>query len=336
MALSDLATIKQKVRRLTRNPSTAQLTDADLEQYINTFVLYDFPQHVRLFDYKTTLTFYTAPYVDTYSTITTGANTQPLFNFKNKYISVNPPVYVAGFEVLYTQSREQFYGIYPQVNQIFQIGTGNGVTTNFTYTLNNVPFLQNNVTVSSVSTTNAPLIATDVPASPFSGAGTWLNPDTGLALAGSVNYITGAINITFATAPASGTAVNIMTMPYQPARPQTILFFDNDFIVRPVPDQPYPVNIEVFVQPTEIINATQNPELNQFWQYISYGTAKKIFEDHGDTESVETIMAEFKQQERLVLRKTLVLMANERTATIYTNQVASQYGPGWGSGGGQF
>jgi hypothetical protein len=127
-----------------------------------------------------------------------------------------------------------------------------------------------------------------------------------------------------------------MTLPYQPARPQAVLFFDNDFVVRPVPDQPYPIQIEVFVQPTEIIGGTTNPDLNQFWQYIAYGASKKIFEDRNDLESVSMIMPEFKQQERLVLRKTLVLMANERVSTIYTQQVSAQYGPGWGYGGGQF
>ena len=38
---STLQTIRTKVRRLTRTPSTAQLSDDDLDQYINTFVVYD-------------------------------------------------------------------------------------------------------------------------------------------------------------------------------------------------------------------------------------------------------------------------------------------------------
>jgi len=47
---SNLQTIQQKVRRLTRSPSEAQLTDAQLNQYINTFVLYDFPEQIRTFN----------------------------------------------------------------------------------------------------------------------------------------------------------------------------------------------------------------------------------------------------------------------------------------------
>lgn len=53
MADSTLAAIHEKVRRITRTPSMAQLTDAQLDQYINTFVLYDFPSNIRLFPLRT-------------------------------------------------------------------------------------------------------------------------------------------------------------------------------------------------------------------------------------------------------------------------------------------
>ena len=43
--MADLQTIRTKVRRLTRSLSPAQLTDAQIDEYINTFVLYDFPEH---------------------------------------------------------------------------------------------------------------------------------------------------------------------------------------------------------------------------------------------------------------------------------------------------
>ena len=64
MADSTLTAIQQKVRRLTRSPSEAQLTTAQLNQYINTFVLYDFPEQIRLLNLRTTFSFYTEPYID--------------------------------------------------------------------------------------------------------------------------------------------------------------------------------------------------------------------------------------------------------------------------------
>jgi hypothetical protein len=54
-----------------------------------------------------------------------------------------------------------------------------------------------------------------------------------------------------------------------------------------------------------------------------------------DLESVQQIMPEFKMQEKLVLRQTIVQNSNERTATIFTESVGPTpggFGSGWGSG----
>ena len=45
--LSTLAQIQTKVRRLTRSISEQQLSTTELNNYINTSVLYDFPEHLR-------------------------------------------------------------------------------------------------------------------------------------------------------------------------------------------------------------------------------------------------------------------------------------------------
>ena len=50
-----------------------------------------------------------------------------------------------------------------------------------------------------------------------------------------------------------------------------------------------------------------------------------------DTDSLQMIMPEFKNQERLVQRRTVVNAASERTATIFTEQVDISSGiSGWG------
>jgi len=340
---STLTAIQNKVRRLTRSPSEAQLSTADLNDYINTFVFYDFPEHLRLFDLRTTFTFYTQPNIDTYSTTTTNVD-DPMYNFKNKYISVHEPAYIAGYPALFSQSREQFFGIYPIVNSIASIGSaGDGVTTRFTGTVNNAnapfpnisntPILQNQVLFTSIDINNNALTMVDFPLSseigqlyPYNGP---VTPD----LNNTINYITGQFTVTFPNAPAPGQAINSETVPYVAALPQALCFFDNSFILRPVPDQSYRVNVEVYIRPTEIL-AGQSPEIEQWWQYIAYGCAKKIFEDRMDLDSVQLIMPEFKVQETLVLRKTLVTYAKERVGTIYTESTGIGAGnSGWGWGG---
>lgn len=331
MPVSTLAAIRTKVRRLTRSPSPAQLDDTDIDQYINTFVVYDFPQHLRLFDLRTTLTFYTKPFIDVYETNTTDP-TDPLYDFKNRYISIHQPCYIAGYQQLFSQSREQFFGIYPMVNSIASIGSvGDGITTTFIGTLQyGTPVLQNNVLFSSVDINGDGLAVHDVPITSTTGG---LDGDIGIGL-NTINYITGVFSVTFAVAPAVGAAINSQTVPYIPNLPQAVLYYDDKFTLRPVPDQPYRVNLEAYIIPTELLASAQSPDIQQWWQYIAYGTAKKVFEDRMDTESLQQIMPEFKMQEKLVLRKTIVQYTNERTSTVYTEQVSglTSGGFGWGSG----
>ena len=121
---------------------------------------------------------------------------------------------------------------------------------------------------------------------------------------------------------------------YQPGRPTSMLYFDNEFTIRPVPDKTYPIQIEVDAQPTEIIVTSQSPELKQWWSYIAYLTARIIFGDQGLVDNIQQIMPELNRQERLVLRRTLEQQVNERTQTIYSNK--SLFGNGWWPFGGSW
>lgn len=333
--LSYLSSIRTKVRRLTRSPAEAQLPTATLDDYINTFILYDFPEHLRLFDLRTTFTFYAEPYKDVYETNTT-VTTSPLYNFKQRYMSVHEPVYVAGYHTFYTQSREQLFNIYPQVNNIQSIGTvGDGITTFYSGTLSAVPIVAGNVLFSSVDISNQGLALIDVPRDPFDGIGDLIIPNNPFSL-GTINYVTGAYSFSFSSAPAPGVAINSQTIPYSPSIPQAICFYDDKFILRPIPDQPYRINMEVYIRPTELLDAGQSPEIEQWWQYISYGAAIKILQDRLDLDTVNLLMPEYKNQERLVLRKTIVINTNERVATIYTDNILGPNSYGWWYGNGNF
>ena len=138
-------------------------------------------------------------------------------------------------------------------------------------------------------------------------------------------------NVIFAAPPAVGAAINAQTYPYVAARPTGVLYYNYQFTVRPVPDQVYPVSLEVYKRPTELLVAGTSPFLEQWWQYIAYGASKKVFEDRMDPESIQVIMPEFKRQEILVLRSTIAQQSNERTATIFTEQAGIMFG-GFGTG----
>lgn len=320
--MSTLNTIRVKVRRLTRAPSANQLTDAQIDDYVNTFVLYDMPEHLRLNQLRQTFTFYTNPNIDTYETNTLNVD-DPLYDFKNKYITVHQPIYIGGALSWFSQNRTEFYNRYPLNNFQQLIGIGNNVTTVFNGTLSQtgMPFLQNNVTVSAYDTNGASLALKDVPTGVQTGNLVDVDSAT---VRGAINYLTGVYAMTFGTAPGTGTDVNIAVRPYVAAKPNSLLYFESTFIVRPVPEQVYPVQMEVYKRPTQLLNVNQSPELEQWWQYIAYGAAKKVFEDRMDIQSVQMIMPEFKKQEGLVLRRTIVQQTDHRVATIYNQAVVGQ------------
>ena len=360
---STLQAIQTKVRRLTRSPSENQLSTADLQNYINTFVVYDFPEHLRMFNLRTQFSFFCNPFQDVYPTDEASfgpAVTNDLYNFQNIYLSVHSPVYIAGYDSVYTQSREQFFGIYPMTNNILTIGvTGDGVTQTFTGTINSnqqangsqggAVILQNNVLFSSVDSNNNGLAMIDVPllntATGFNQSignlyipgQTPTSPPTVVTPTNTINYVTGVYTVTFPAAPGPGQIINSQTVPQVATLPQALLYYDNQFTLRPVPDQPYRINFEAYIRPTALLATTQTPTLEDWWQYIAYGAAKKVFEDRMDMDSVQMIMPEFKKQEMLVQRRTIVQYTNERVATIFTEQTS--FGPGsgqWGWGGGPF
>ena len=215
MAVPTLDTIRIKVRRLTRSLSPAQLTDIQIDDYINTFVLYDFPEHLRLFNLRKTFEFFTEPYVDVYKTDYVNP-ASPLYQFKEKYTTVHPPVYIAGYQTLFVESREKFYGIYPMFNSIASIGTtGNGIVINFTGTVANVNpgtiLLRNNVLFDSIDINGNGLSMIDYPINATTGnlyiPGGAPSSTTILDVNNNIDYTTGLYTVTFINAPANGAAI---------------------------------------------------------------------------------------------------------------------------------
>src|SRR5437899_897405 len=244
-----LANIRTKVRRVTARPSAAQISDAEIDRYINTYYIFDMPEQLRLQNLRVNYEF------------TTTANIG-VYDFpRNMYLTNMPPVYIGGYQSYMTQSRENFFRINPQLNFLQQsIYTGDGTDgSTGSYSgqfLTNTPiipgfkpnppgayaanaqnliaaqFLNWNVIVSALGTPDptsgiAPSITLVddglghliSPTDPGTTAG------TGFVYRGTINYITGAVNVTlFPSTIPSGNAINIQYIPYVASRPQSVAF----------------------------------------------------------------------------------------------------------------
>lgn len=315
--MSTLAKIRNKVRILVKRPLASQITDVQVNDYINTFYLYDFPQIVQTMDLLKNISFTTTPYVDTYST-TDGNFILNLKDFKDFVVKLDCPIYVSGRIIRLYQNPDEFYNAYSYIKTSGKIGVGDGATVNFVYALP-TKVLHNSVIIGTLNAAGEALIAKDVPNVDAFGreANEGELHDQADANIGTINYITGAIDITFGAAPAVGVDITYELQVFNEAIPSAVLFFDNTFTLRPVPDKVYEVKLQVQVQPQELVADLDEPIIKQWWQCLAYGAAKKIFEDSSDYEAVRNIMDEYKRQLIFVQRRTLRNKSKDSPRTIY-------------------
>lgn len=300
---STLTQIKKKVRRLTASPDPTQLSDADIQEYIDTFYEQDLPAHLKLWKLRDTYTFFTEPGEDRYDTDNTAE------------YSFMPPAYIDGNEAYYTQSEAEFYRLYPKQNTEVTATTGDGGAA-YTFTLSQAPLLKRQVTITAVAGTGEQMVGED------DGAGNLISAnDDSTGLTGTVVYSTGVVSVTFPSSVDSGTPIYARIVPVTQARPRTILYFQDYFQMRPVPDKAYRVEVQMYRSPTQALAAGEDvPEISQWWQLIAFGVAKKVFEDRQDMESLQNVLGAFEEQMNLVLHRTIKQQTNQRTATIYTEQ----------------
>ena len=351
-APSTLADIRNKVRRITGRPNVLQISDVQIDDYINTYYIYDLSEQLRLESFRVNYQF------------TTNAN-QPVYDFpKELYLTNMPPIFIGGYQSYITQSRENFFRINPQLNLLQQqIGTGNGTPGPYNFTLTNTPimpgykrnppgaytftapgasgqpasYLNWNVVISALDGNGTSITLVDNGGSDTDPAhipGIHLNtgnlylptdPVTDIATSkGTINYINGQVAVTsFATNIPIGNPINVQYVPYVASRPQCALFYQDQIMLYPVPDQAYTVSLEAFKYPTAFLSGgagTQSPQLNELWQLLAYGAADKIFADNGDLENLNKFRPLLEEQLKLVQRRTIVQYTSERVSTIYTEQ----------------
>ena len=112
-----------------------------------------------------------------------------------------------------------------------------------------------------------------------------------------------------------------------------MLFYDDTMIMRPVPDKAYKVSIEVYRTPSQLLAvAADEPDIQQWWQYIAFGAAYKVLEDRQDLETMQALAARLDEQKQLVLHRTIMQDTNQRTETIFSEQSSNYFGNSFRSG----
>lgn len=342
---STVAFIRTTVRELTASPGENQLTTDYIDQTLNSFYSADFPYAIKVDQMRSVYSFFTRPYIDRY----------PLdVNFNQ---GVRAPIYVEGIQGFFSKDRNEFYNTYPRWPTKFQPINGDGVTATFNFTIPG-PFLSKEVVLGGTAVAGNAISVNDdgngnlqlqvpnpvvsVPVQtltpPVPGMYNKNTANPGLLTVtniGTVNYVTGVFSITFPAGyiPAVPTqnypGITLWVSQYQPGRPYALLFWNNEFTVRPIPKLIHKIEVETYLTPVQFMLSTDIPILNQWAQYLSYGVAIEILRRRQDMAGVQNLMEGFKRQESLVLERQATEEIGQRNTTIFS---ASMQGQGWNNG----
>jgi len=363
MTVWDLSRLRYTVRKITGQFDITQLPDESpgagtvsattppgIDDYINDFYLYDMPEHMRTLKLKDFYTFTTVPNCGTY--------------ILPQYIyQVEPPIYIDNYQFAWYQWPDVFYRIWPELNFIDQnLFSPDGITSTFTFTLTQTPVQQGTVVIGlqpNIDGSPSPALETftdqdtpiplDIPDQQF-----FVNPGTltgNRGGTGTVDYLTGVVTISYAAAPPAGTNSSCHYHPYVASRPRDIMFYQQQFFLRPIPNDTYSVKVMSYFTPSVAISQASNstdrpiftptgtntgtingfsgdisltdvPMYNEWWQLIAYGAALKILIQEGDYEEAGRLKPIFEEQKLLAQRKALKQLANQRIQTPYAENVA--------------
>lgn len=289
MAGWTLLDIRNKVRNLTGSPTDEQISNSDLNDYINNYYAYTMPFELKEQIQNQFLKFITVPGQDIYS-------------FPGGYFTDSPGAYADGFPMVFYQDPDIFYQDWPQQYAVNNIASGDGSTTTFSGGLQNPPIIIGTALFAADDPTGNQQLLTD------NGDGTLVGDGSG-----TINYLTGAYSITFTNPPAATAVIYAKYQGYSANRPQGVMFFDNEFTLRPVPDQAYTIQMQGYVKPTLLVNDSDTPMQIEWGPLIAYGAALEIFSDRGDEESVNAYAGIFKRFENVALGRTIQQLSEQQS-----------------------
>lgn len=306
--MSTLPDIRLKVRRITKSPSANQITNAEIDAYVNDFYQNDFPAHIKTWNLKTVLSPLGLAGADDALIPNRAIYAFDWINFTN----LEGPFYVAGAEIQLFQDVEAFFNIFNARMRRELLTTGTGIAGPYAGTITQTPILEQGIFISAINNAGASLHCTGNNAGVLTGD---------VLAGGTINYQTGAIaGLTWnAGVIAAAEPIWVQSTPYTTGRPEAVLFYDGALLFYPVPDIAYEVACTVYQTPAALAGV-DSPLVFDWWNLISYGAALKIFGDRLDMESYGKVKILFDEQKRLVERRTLKQISINRTATIYENQ----------------
>lgn len=191
------------------------------------------------------------------------------------------------------------------------------------------------VTITATASDNSTMVVTD------SGQFTTANQQVGYlqymngsvpVQAGTVNYQTGDVSVSFPLAVPDGTDIQINCYFYEPGIPRALLFYNNVMTILPPPNVSYYVEMDAYLSPASFFQTANALQFAYMSEYIARGAARKILTDTGDIEQFQFYEPLFREQEMLVWKRSQRQFTATRTGTIFSDlqsqNTTNSYGVG--------
>jgi hypothetical protein len=301
MASWTLSEIRQKIRQVSGRYSPQELTNDQLDEYVNKYFQYTFPAELKLERFHTYYEFLTV------------ANQQN-YALPAGFVNFEPPATIDRQSLLWYQDPASYHENNPENIGRQTLGTGDAVVVTFTGTAGNFPILPGSTVVTDnnevFQDTNTAYTTADVVLTGSLGG------------TGTVNYATGAVSVTFATAPLTGADVTFSYIQFQAGRPTAVLLYHNFFTFFPAPDTAYRFRAKAYanalvttaagLNAATFVNSTDRPLLDEWGPCIAYGTSRDIHADYGEMDAYAEVTALYKEQLSYVLKRTNQNLLNTR------------------------
>jgi len=286
---------------VTGRYSPQELSNEQLDDYINKYFQFTFPAELKLERFHTYYEFLTV-------------GNQQKYTLPTGYVNFEPPATLDNLSLLWYQEPSTFIDQNPENVGRITLGTGDGATTAFVGTANNFPILPATVVVTDgvevFEDTNTTYTTSNVTLTGSLGG------------TGTINYSTGAVSVGFNTAPVSGANVYFSYIQFQAGRPTAVLLYNNQFTFYPVPDTAYRFKAKAYANTlvttaaganaVQFTNATDKPLLDEWGPCIAYGASRSIHADLGEMDAYVEVTSLYKEQLNYVLKRTNQNLLNTR------------------------
>lgn len=328
-----VADVIKIVRLIIKQNNAESISDQTILDYVNRFIQYDLPARLQPLEYKTSYSLELTPNVSAYPAPITNLPSGTNVPTYNSFLS---PATIDSYLISMNQSPANNQWWFPNMiyNQYLFNGNGGAV---YSFNLNQSPIMQgyidqNNmlhscVYITALDINNNLMVLQDSPINLQNGS---MMDSDGFSF-GSVDYLTGQVDISFPSQVPTSSAVNGQCIPYTPGMPNQLFYYNNTFFFSPVPDKPYLFKICAYMNPSAFLSTTENVPFRYMTEYLGRGAARKILMDFGDVEQLQLYESAFQEQEDYILRRTYRQRQNQPFPSIYNGQNSNNnfFGFGW-------